>query len=157
VRTLTTAIDEGEHKVPEGHKVTRYALAPGEAMVIEGGTERYVMKISPDVAKIAKYRYLMSWLEGRTVAEFDLYDTVVAQPVRDDPKPKRSKRADEESDRETVEEGRAGVAMAEPGGSRVSVPPVREAARARGGVPMQEGEEAPPRKPRKEKPPLEWL
>ena len=106
MRTLTTAINEGEHILrPEGHKATRYALAPGEAMilgVVRAGrptyadVERKVTIITPAMAKRAEYLYVLCWLENRTVAEFEIDGLVVAQPVRDDPKPRRKRDRSEE-------------------------------------------------------------
>jgi hypothetical protein len=154
VRTLTTAIDEGLHKVPDAHHMApRYALAPGEAMVIEGG-ERRVIKITQAQARVAEYRYMLSWLDGRTVAEFVIDTLVVAQPTKDDPKERKraSKRDPEEV------EGRPEPDQAEPGGRGVPVPALLPPARRRGAVSVQA--EAPSRKgrkPRKEKAPLEWL
>jgi hypothetical protein len=154
MRTLTTAINEGEHKVPgESHKAARFALAPGDAAVISDPERRYRV-IDKDAARRAQYRWIDSWLEGRAVAEFDLDGEIVAQPIKDDPKErKRASKRDPEA-----VEGRPEPDHTEPGGRGVPVPALLPPARRRGAVSVQA--EAPSRKgrkPRKEKAPLEWL
>jgi len=113
VRVLTTAINKGEHKVPEGHKASLYALAPGRALHIPEVGETEVVTIDAAQAKRAEYTYCLKWIEGRTVALFtDDHGATLAQPTKDDPAPRRQRPA-----REEVERLRA---LAPPGAPRPS-------------------------------------
>jgi hypothetical protein len=92
VRALTTAIDKGPHKVPEGHSCTLYALAPGTALRMDDvNRETEVVTVDALIAKKAKYAYSLRWVEGRTVAVFDVNGAQWAQPVEPDPVPKRKR------------------------------------------------------------------
>ncbi len=99
MRVLTTAINKGEHKVPEGHKCMVYALAPGDALEMnDAARETTVRAVDAKTAKIAKYLYTLRWAEGRTVAEFDVNGKIYVQPTQDDPKPKKARRQRAEDD-----------------------------------------------------------
>ena len=100
MRVLTTAINKGEHKVPEGHKASLYALAPGRALHIPEVGETEVVTIDAAQAKRAEYTYCLKWIEGRTVALFtDDHGATLAQPTKDDPAPRRQRPAREEVER----------------------------------------------------------
>jgi hypothetical protein len=135
MRALTTAIDEGEHKLPDvKHKVTRYKLAPGEAMCVE--PERGVVKVSPEMSKRSEYLYLLSWLENRTVARFNVDGKVLVQPIKNDPQPKRRRDADRDDGRGSGEP--AGTPVDESGMSPAGAS--RDGARSPDGARKERGQ-----------------
>jgi hypothetical protein len=92
MRVLATAINQGEHKLPEGHKATRYALAPGRALQLgSNNKESEVIEVDAKTCKIAEYTYCLAWVDGRTVAIFKVGAREVVQPTSPDPAPKRER------------------------------------------------------------------
>lgn len=96
MRVLTTCQDKGQIKVPEGHKCDLYALAPGDALLIDDDARTSeVVQIDKAQARRAEYAFRLRWIEGRTVALFTLDGRRYAQPVKPDPLPKRKRKDDQ--------------------------------------------------------------
>lgn len=71
-------IPGADHKYPAYH----YKLEPGGAYKRDPKTGEWSMaEVSKATADKAEYVYLLSWVQGRTVAEFHVGDDVYAQPT----------------------------------------------------------------------------
>lgn len=89
-RYITPATDKGEHKVPEGHKCTLWALTPGRAVHIDDENRSYAtVEVDAIICKRAKYDYRLRFIDGRTMAVFTDGKEEWAQPTQEDPEAKR--------------------------------------------------------------------
>lgn len=88
MRQVTVAESLGLRDVPGAHhKSTAYRLVAGTVWKIDDEKrDHLVIQVDEKVAKAAKYTWTLRWIDGRSVAVFEVGGVELAQPVAEDPK-----------------------------------------------------------------------